>query len=681
MLSLLKRSYYCVKPLVPESLKISLRRSYLNYLRSRCGDVWPIDKGAGFSPPGWQGWPDGKKFAVVLTHDVEGEAGVKKCRQLLELEMELGFRSCFNFVAKDYKQDDALMQFLVDNGFEIGLHGLNHRGNLFASRKTFLDQRPVINKQLKDWKAVGFRAPSMYHNLEWIHELELEYDCSTFDTDPFEPQPDGIGTIFPCWIHNGQPDKGYVELPYTLPQDFALFVLMQEKDDRIWRKKLDWIVQCGGMALVIVHPDYMSFNGNKPAINQFPASYYRDFLTYIKENYKDQYYHVLPKDMARFWAKNYGRKNEAILPETVKQPQAKAKTTYQISLIDPVSDPRWDVFVQDHPNGWITHLSGWKKVLENTFPHMRGHYFALIDKDTNVIKAGLPIYEIHSWLTGNRLVSVPFATLCDPLTSSEEQSDALITKATELMVHLKCAHIEIRTHTNNSFFFNKPFGVNGDYKYHYLDLSKGEEVLWKNTSYKSIRYLINKAGKHNLQVKYAQNDDDILIFYKLYTDTRKRLGLPAQPYAFFKGVFDQFKGSGQVRILLACLDDRIITGHFHLNFNGRTSVEAMGEDNAFRNIGANQFLYWQGIRTACAEGYRIFDFGRTSIHNQKLIDFKKRWGTVETNLNTYFYVEGQKQIVVSSEKSPSYKLLRNLCRNSPARVYPLLSRFCYHHLG
>lgn len=682
MLSLLKQSYYCVKPLVPESLNISLRRKYLNYLRSRCGDIWPIDKEAGFLPPGWRGWPGGKKFAVVLTHDVEGDTGVKKCRQLLELEMELGFRSCFNFVAKDYKQDEALMQFLIANGFEIGLHGINHRGNLFASRKSFLNQKPAINNHLKEWNAVGFRTPSMYHNLEWMHELDIEYDCSTFDTDPFEPQPDGIGTIFPCWIHNGHPDKGYVELPYTLPQDFALFILMQEKDDGIWRKKLDWIAQCGGMALVIVHPDYMCFNGDKPAINQFPAKYYRDFLTYIKEKYEDQYYHVLPREMARFWVKNYGRNNAAIHSEIVKQPQAKAESTDEIIIIDPESDPRWDKFVENHPNGWITHLSGWKKVLENTFSHMRGHYLALIDKDTNVIKAGLPLYEIHSWLTGSRLVSIPFATLCDPLTSNEEQSDALIKKTSELMAYFGCAHIEIRTHANNSFFFNKPFIVNGEYKHHYLDLSKGEELLWKNTSYKSIRYLINKAGKHNIQVKYAQNDEDVLKFYELYTGTRKRLGLPAQPYAFFKGIFDQFKDSEQARILLACLDDKIICGHFHLNFKGRTSVEAMGEDNDFRNIGANQFLYWQGIRTACTQGYRIFDFGRTSIHNSTLIDFKKRWGTVETNLNTYFYVKGQKQIAVSSgEKNQHYKLVRNICKKSPALIYPLVSRFCYHHLG
>jgi hypothetical protein len=50
-----------------------------------------------------------------------------------------------------------------------------------------------------------------------------------------------------------------VELPYTLPQDFLLFVLMQEKNIDIWKKKLDWIADQGGMALFIAHPGYMQY--------------------------------------------------------------------------------------------------------------------------------------------------------------------------------------------------------------------------------------------------------------------------------------------------------------------------------------------------------------------------------------------------------------------------------------
>lgn len=65
----------------------------------------------------------------------------------------------------------------------------------------------------------------MYHNLEWICELDIEYDSSTFDTGPFEPQSDGVGTIFPFWVPVNSSQKGYVELPYALPQDHALFVI------------------------------------------------------------------------------------------------------------------------------------------------------------------------------------------------------------------------------------------------------------------------------------------------------------------------------------------------------------------------------------------------------------------------------------------------------------------------
>ena len=84
-----------------------------------------------------------------------------------------------------------------------------------------------------------------------------------------------------------------------------------------------------------------------------------------------------------------------------------------VILLDPVSDTRWDPFVENHPYGWICHLSGWKHVLEKSFKQMKGYYLTL--EDNNRIKAALPIYEIKSIITGKRLVSIPFATLSDPL--------------------------------------------------------------------------------------------------------------------------------------------------------------------------------------------------------------------------------------------------------------------------
>ncbi|MGO9533755.1 MAG: hypothetical protein ACLP3B_21590 [Syntrophobacteraceae bacterium] len=151
-------------------------------------DVWPVDPASGATPDGWSGWPDDKRFAIVLTHDVETSNGHAKCRDLVALERALGFRSAFNFVAERYPVSAGLRDYLAANGFEVGVHGLYHDGKKFKSRNIFDKRVPRINKYLKDWNATGFRSPSMYCNLDWLHDLDIKYDCSTFDTDPFEPQ-------------------------------------------------------------------------------------------------------------------------------------------------------------------------------------------------------------------------------------------------------------------------------------------------------------------------------------------------------------------------------------------------------------------------------------------------------------------------------------------------------------
>ncbi len=139
----------------------------------------------------------------------------------------------------------------------------------------------------------------MQHKLSWLHQLGVEYDASTFDTDPFEPQPDGAGTIFPFWVAGPQ-DSGYVELPYTLVQDFNLFVVLQEPNIDIWKRKLDWIVERGGMALLNTHPDYMCFDG-KPARDEFPVRLYEEFLRYAQDQYGGTFWSATPREVSRYY--------------------------------------------------------------------------------------------------------------------------------------------------------------------------------------------------------------------------------------------------------------------------------------------------------------------------------------------------------------------------------------------
>lgn len=298
--NILNRLYYTVRPAVPRPVQIALRRKVASVRLRKNSLTWPILPGSEIAPHGWRGWPEGKKFALVLTHDVETMKGHKKCLDLVRMEESMGFRSAFNFVAERYPVSAQLRHTLTARGFEVGLHGLYHDGKKFSSRKIFDKRAKRMNQYLREWNAVGFRSPSMYCNLDWIHDLNIEYDCSTFDTDPFEPLATGMGTIFPFFISGNDGQKGYVELPYTLPQDFTLFVILEEKNIDIWKRKLDWIARHGGMALILVHPDYMSFSG-KPALDEYPATHYKEFLEYVEDRHKGTYWLALPREISRFW--------------------------------------------------------------------------------------------------------------------------------------------------------------------------------------------------------------------------------------------------------------------------------------------------------------------------------------------------------------------------------------------
>lgn len=299
--------FYAVKPLVPRSTQLYLRRKMIEFRMRRSADRWPIDESAGVRPTNAPEWPDGKRFALVLTHDVEKIGGQERVCQVMQLEMQMGLRSCFNFVPERYEVSAVLRRHLTQNGFEVGVHDLNHDGRLFGSRFTFTQRAPRINKYLQEWNAVGFRAGAMHHNLEWIAELNVEYDCSTFDTDPFEPQPDGVGTIYPFEVPRADGQGSYIELPYTLPQDFTVFVLMKEQGIDFWTKKLDWIAARGGMALLNTHPDYMCFGAGTPRLEEYSAELYLQFLKYVIEKYHDKFWCGLPREVARLWKGGTGR--------------------------------------------------------------------------------------------------------------------------------------------------------------------------------------------------------------------------------------------------------------------------------------------------------------------------------------------------------------------------------------
>jgi hypothetical protein len=298
---IINQIFYTLKPLIPRSSQIALRRMIAKQKRRKYAHIWPINPNSATPPPGWPGWPGGKKFALVLSHDVDTRKGYKNVLKLADLEEEMGFRSQFNFVPEGYgKIEISLLDELKRRGFGIGVHGLQHSGKLFSSRKGFDKRAPRINAYLQQWNTKAFTTPSMLRNHEWMHDLAIDYCVSTFDTDPFEPQPEGAGTVFPYWVQNDSFQRRFLELPYTLVQDFTLFVLLGEKSLDIWTQKLDWIASKRGMALLNSHSDYMNFGSDPSGLEEYPSAFFRDFLQYVQRQHEERYWAALPSQVWDF---------------------------------------------------------------------------------------------------------------------------------------------------------------------------------------------------------------------------------------------------------------------------------------------------------------------------------------------------------------------------------------------
>ena len=89
-----------------------------------------------------------------------------------------------------------------------------------------------------------------------------------------------------------------------LSQDASLTLVLEETTPEIWKKKLDWLAEKGGMVLINVHPDYVGFDGNNKKANEYPAAFYAEFLKHVKEKFGDDYWHALPHEVAAWYREN-----------------------------------------------------------------------------------------------------------------------------------------------------------------------------------------------------------------------------------------------------------------------------------------------------------------------------------------------------------------------------------------
>ena len=321
-LSRIRRIYYQIKPLFPRKVINLIQYFNARYATKTFPLHWSIeDRYALFQ---WEiirqlarcmgttsfnfrhFWPCGHKYAVILTHDIETRRGQAFAGTVADLEERLGYRSSFNFVPERYDLDQGLIHDLSQRGFEVGIHGLKHDGKLFCSKSVFMKRAERINRHLQAHDAVGFRSPLMQRNPEWLQALQIEYDLSFFDTDPYQPMPGGCMSIWPFFIGH------FVELPYTLAQDCTVCTILGETTPRIWLEKLAFIESYCGMALLNTHPDYLR---EDKLWNMYAA-----FLDALAE--KGDFWHALPHEAASWWRERHttptGHETPDMIPGTIE---------------------------------------------------------------------------------------------------------------------------------------------------------------------------------------------------------------------------------------------------------------------------------------------------------------------------------------------------------------------------
>ena len=297
--------YYVFRPLMPVSIRSVLQRVYLRDQLNNPFPNWPLDRTVdrlfermmelalranGNDPiPFIWFWPEGKRAALILTHDVESRVGVAFCSRLMDIDAEFGFRSSFQIIPeKRYEVTNAFLQEFKSRGFEVNVHDLNHDGNLFRERGEFRRRAAKINRYAIQFGTMGFRSGALYRRLDWYDALNVSYDMSVPNAGHLDPQNGGCCTIMPYFVGK------ILEIPVTGTQDYSLFHILNQYSINLWKQQSDIIIRGNGILNLITHPDYL--------VPQDAQTIYRQLLDYLSETCEtENVWATLPSQVDRWW--------------------------------------------------------------------------------------------------------------------------------------------------------------------------------------------------------------------------------------------------------------------------------------------------------------------------------------------------------------------------------------------
>jgi Acetyltransferase (GNAT) domain len=300
--------------------------------------------------------------------------------------------------------------------------------------------------------------------------------------------------------------------------------------------------------------------------------------------------------------------------------------------IDPLSDPRWSDFVNRHPRSSVFHTTNWLRALRDVY----GYEPVVVTSCPRgaPLTNGLVFCRINSWLTGRRLVSLPFSDHCDPLMDVPDRIDELLLHMRRHVVEKKYKYIEIRPVSY------QPSGGTElctavTYFLHRLDLRPPLAEVVANFHKDCVKRKIRRAEREELQYEEGTSENLLQKFYKLLIITRRRQYLPPQPLGWFRGLIAAFGNDLKIRV---ASKDRTAVASILTVSHKKSMVYKYGCSNAtFNNLGGTALLFWKTIQEAKRKGLEELEMGRTDLDNWGLIAFKERWGANPTVIHYWTY--------------------------------------------
>jgi hypothetical protein len=343
-----------------------------------------------------------------------------------------------------------------------------------------------------------------------------------------------------------------------------------------------------------------------------------------------------------------------------------------VRQIDPIRDPRWMEFVHEHPDSSVFHSPNWLQTLQATYSY---HPFVLTTSPPGAkLRNGMVFCRVESWLTGNRLVSVPFADHCEMLVDDAADRYELLNFVASMLSSNQFKYAELRP------MKKEPedecgFRLSRRYVLHTLDLQPGLQDILRKSHKTSIQQKIRRAQRQELDYTEGNDSQHIRRFYQLLLLTRRRQKIPPQPLEWFHNLAKYFGENLQIRLLLKA--GQPIAGVLTLRWKNTVVDKYSCSDAQSNNLGCIPLLLWHVIEHAKKTGINTFDLGRSDLEGTGLVEFKDRWGAQRTELN-YWRLPSEG---VSSGDDWKLRVAGPIFARMPDLLLATSGRILYRHIG